>query len=64
MRAYILISGVVFGAVALVHVIRLLLDWPARVADWAVPIWISWIAVFGAGALCIWAFRLVGEKRA
>ena len=63
MRAYILISGAVFGAVALVHAIRILLNWPAQVAAWVVPIWISWIAVFGAGALCVWAYRVVGERR-
>ena len=62
MRAYILISGAIFGVVALVHVVRLLLDWPAQVAGWVVPIWISWIAIFAAGALCVWAFRLVSKR--
>ena len=59
MRAYIQISGVVFGVIALLHIVRLFLDWPAQIAGWAVPLWISWIAIFAAGALCIWAFRLV-----
>jgi hypothetical protein len=63
MRTYMVISGAVFGAVALAHAIRLLLAWPAQVAGWEVPIWISWIAVFGAGMLCVWAFRLVLGKR-
>ena len=62
MRAYVLISGAIFGVVALVHVVRLLLDWPAQVAGWVVPIWISWIAIFAAGALCVWAFRLVSNR--
>jgi hypothetical protein len=63
MRTYLMISGAVFLAVALLHAIRLFLAWPAQVAGWAVPIWISWIAIFGAGALCVWAFRLVLERR-
>ena len=63
MRTYIQITGIVFGVVALVHVVRLILDWPAQVAGWVVPIWISWIAIFVAGALCVWAFRLVGRAR-
>ena len=61
MRAYIQITGVVFGLIALVHAARLILDWPAQVAGWVVPIWISWLAILVAGALCAWAFRLVGR---
>ena len=63
MRAYIRITGVVFAIVALAHVLRVVLDWPAQVAGWVVPIWISWVAILGAGALCVWAFRLVGRAR-
>ncbi len=63
MRAYIQVSGVVFGVIALLHIVRLFLDWPAQIAGWAVPLWISWIAIFAAGALCIWAFRLVAKAR-
>ena len=63
MRTYIQFTGVVFAIVALAHAVRSLLDWPAQVASWAVPIWISWVATLGAGALCIWAFRLVSRAR-
>jgi len=62
MRAYILISGAVFGVVALVHAVRLLLDWPAQMAGWVVPMWVSWIAILAAGALCVWAFRLARKS--
>jgi hypothetical protein len=61
MRTYIQVTGVVFGVVALVHVARLILDWPVQLAGWAVPTWVSWIAIFAAGAFCVWAFRLVGR---
>ena len=63
MRTYIQVTGVVFAIVALAHLARLLLDWPAQEAGWVVPMWISWIAILMAGALCIWAFRLVGHIR-
>lgn len=63
MRRYMVISGAVFGAVALLHVLRLLLGWPAQVAGWVVPMWISWVALVGAGALCLWALRLAGKRR-
>ena len=63
MRTYIQITGAVFGVMALVHVVRLILNWPAQVGGWMVPIWISWVAILVAGALCAWAFRLVGRAR-
>ena len=62
MRAYLLISGVIFGVVAIFHGLRLFLDWPAQVGGWAIPLWVSWIGILVAGALCVWAFRLVGQR--
>jgi hypothetical protein len=59
MRGYLQISGVIFGVIGLLHVVRLLLDWPAQVAGWAVPLWISWVAILAAGTLSFWAFRLL-----
>ena len=63
MRAYLRVSGAVFGVIALLHIVRLLLDWPAQVAGWVVPLWVSWIAILAAGALCVWAFRLARQAR-
>ncbi len=63
MRAYLQISGAIFGVIALLHVVRLLLGWRADVAGWAVPFWISWMAIFAAGALSVWAFRLLDQAR-
>ena len=59
MRAYLVISGALFAILALVHVLRLALGWPAEIAGWAVPMWVSWIALIVAAALSIWAFRLL-----
>jgi hypothetical protein len=61
MRSYLLVSGVVFGAVTLLHVLRLVLDWPAQVGSWAVPLWFSWCGVLAAGALCAWALSLAAR---
>ena len=63
MRGYLQISGVIFGVIALLHVLRLLLEWQAQVAGWAVPLWISWVAIFAAGTLSFWAFRLLGQAQ-
>ena len=61
MQAYLRISGALFGLIALLHIPRLLLHWPAQIGDWTVPIWISWIATLAAAALSIWAFRLARQ---
>ena len=54
-------SGVVFGLIALGHGIRAALQVPAQVGSTSIPIWVSWVAVVVAGALCVWAFRPSGE---
>lgn len=58
MRAYSLVSGVVFAIVALVHLIRALAQWPAQVGTWTMPLWVSWVAFVVAGMLAAWAFTL------
>lgn len=63
MRAYLGISGAIFGLIALLHVLRLALDWPAQIGSWTVPFWISWVAILLSGGLCVWAFRLVLASR-
>ena len=54
---YRTISGVVFGLIALGHGIRAALQVPATLGSTPIPIWVSWVAVVFAGALCVWAFR-------
>jgi hypothetical protein len=63
MRAYLGISGTVFGTVAVLHLLRLVLEWPAQLGDWIVPFWISWPALLLTGGLCIWAIALIRGAR-
>ena len=63
MRAYLWSSGLIFGAVTLVHVLRLAYGWPAQIGGWAVPLELSWLGVIVAGGVCAWAFRLLGSAR-
>jgi hypothetical protein len=60
---YRTISGVVFGLIALGHGIRAALRVPALLGTTSIPIWVSWVAVLVAGALCVWAFRSSGKPR-
>ena len=54
---YVVVSGVLFGLIALVQAVRALNQWPVQVAGFEVPMWVSWVAMVVAGSLCVWAFR-------
>jgi hypothetical protein len=54
---YVVVSGVLFGVIAVLQAVRALNQWPVSVGGFDVPVWVSWIAVFVTGGLCVWAFR-------
>jgi len=57
MRRYALVSGLFFALLTCVQLLRLLRQWPVRVASVDVPLWASGIAALVAGSLTFWAFR-------
>ncbi len=58
-KAYQLVTGTLFGLIALGHLARLIDRIPVQIGTWGVPLWPSMIAVALAGALCVWALRLL-----
>jgi hypothetical protein len=62
MRAYLQISGALFGLIALAHLHRLFRHWPIDLAGQMVPLWASWLGLFLAGGLSIWALRLMRAR--
>ena len=54
---YAVVSGVVFGVVAVIQAVRASYQWPAHIGSVEIPVWISWVAMVVAGSLCVWAFR-------
>ena len=54
---YVVVSGVIFGAVAVAHAVRALYGWPVQIGSLDVSVWVSWVGVVVAGSLCAWAFR-------
>lgn len=58
---YVVVSGVIFGVVAVLQAVRALNQWPVVIAGIDVPVWGSWVATIVAGGLCAWAFR-AGQK--
>jgi hypothetical protein len=56
-REYIIVSGIVFGFIALAQTARALTQVPVHVGSFEIPVWVSWLAAALAGSLCVWAFR-------
>jgi hypothetical protein len=54
---YVVVSGALFGLIALVQAVRAINDWPLQVASVQVPVLASWVAAAVAASLCLWAFR-------
>lgn len=50
-KTYSLISGIIFLIVGIVHLLRVLNDWPLSISDFSVPMWASWVGVVVAGYL-------------
>lgn len=54
---YAVVSGVLFGVIAVLQAVRALNQWPVVIGAHDVPVWVSWVAMVVAGSLCLWAFR-------
>ncbi len=57
-KAYLFVSGVVFGLVALAHFVRAINSWNFVVGPLAIPVSVSWIGFMITAVLCVWAIRL------
>ena len=63
-RTYLVISGTVFGIVAVLHLLRVVNGWIMVLGPWSVPIWGSWLGTLVPAVLCVWALRLASRIRA
>ena len=57
-KTFTTIASVIFGVVALLQLLRVLLGWSLVVGGWTVPMWFSWVAVIVAGGLSYFGARL------
>ena len=57
-RAYLLVTGSIFAAVAVGHLLRLIRQLPVRVGELDIPMWVSVAGLIATGALSAWAFAL------
>ena len=61
-RNYLVISGAIFGIVAVLHLLRVVNSWDLVLGVWSVPMWVSWFGTAFPAVLCIWALRLASRS--
>jgi hypothetical protein len=61
-RAYLLVSGCLFGLIAVLQLIRAVRQVPVTLGSTSVPVALSWVAVIVAGSLSVWALRLASRQ--
>ena len=57
-RSYCLTTGIIFIAIALLHLLRIVYGWKAAIGPWPVPDSVSWVALVVAGYLGYEGVRL------
>jgi len=60
-KTFLLVAGVIFAVVALVHLTRIAMGWPVVIGSWTMPMWVSWIGLAVAGALSLFGLRLAAR---
>lgn len=50
-----------FSLIGLLHLLRLVLGWPAQISGWNVPMWLSIIAVLASGVLVYFNGKHLGK---
>jgi hypothetical protein len=57
-RSYCVITGIIFVAIALLHLLRIIYGWKVVIGASAIPDWVSWLALVVAGYLGYEGIRL------
>lgn len=52
------VNSVLFGLMAALHLLRLVRQWPATIANWSVPLWLSAVALVAAGLMSYWNYKV------
>lgn len=58
----LLVSGLIFGLIAIVHLLRVFYPFSIIIAGVSIPLWVNAIAFIAFALLSIWMFRSFYEK--
>ncbi len=64
MRAYAIITGLIFACVSPGHLLRLAFGWPITIGPYTIPLWLSWIGMFVTAALAVCAGTIFAKMKA
>ena len=53
---YVVVSGAIFGIVALAQLLRAVMQVPIQIGSVEIPFGVSWVAVVLFGGMSTWAF--------
>lgn len=56
------LASIIFGLIALLHLLRSIFRWQALIENFIVPIYFSYIAFVVAGFLSWWMYRVSKKK--
>ena len=62
-KTFSTIAAAIFGVVAVVHLVRILLGWSIVIEGWTVPMWVSWVGLIVSGALSYYGAKLAMRER-
>jgi len=57
---YAAVSALIFGLVALAHLVRIIKRWTVEIGPYDVPMAVSWVGLVVAALLAIWGFTRLG----
>ncbi len=57
-KTFSTVVGVIFSAIAILHLLRAVLGWNAVIGSFTIPMWVSWVAIIVAAYLAYSAFKL------
>ena len=61
-KTFSVVAGVIFGLVALLHLVRIYMGWTVVIGDWTVPMWVSWVGLVVAAGLSYFGLSLAARK--
>lgn len=61
-KNFFITAAIIFGLVAILHLVRAVNGLPLVIGIWELPLWLSWIAFVITGFMSYWGFKLVRRK--
>ena len=56
------IAGLIFGIVALLHLLRIITKIDVNIGCWSMPLWVNYLGLIGAAFLSIFLWKISFEK--